>query len=131
MYVHAHIIRELLKSGAKGFLSKNCTFEELCEAIRTVYNGKTYLCKTASEAVLHTFVNDDVSANETIEKLTPSEIKIVKLLTEGKVTREISSLLFVSEKTVERHKSNILKKLKLKNTAQLVRFAVEKGILLT
>jgi len=131
IYDHPHIIKEALKSGAKGFLSKNCSFEELCEAIRMVHSGKTYLCNSVSETVLYTFINNDKDSIDAVERLTPSEIKVVKLLTEGMITREISKVLFVSEKTVERHKSNILKKLKLKNTAQLVRFAVEKGILLT
>lgn len=132
MYDHPTFIKEMLRSGAKGFLSKDCAFEELREAIQTVFLGDTYLCKNASKIVINEFSqNSTKSKISGIQSLTPREIKIIQLLGEGNITREISEKLFISEKTVDRHKTNILKKLSLKNTAQLVKMAVDQGIILS
>ena len=131
MYDNPLFIREILKSGAKGFMSKNCTFEELCEAIRAVHEGRTYLCKTATEMVMNNFANHNIDAFDELHSLTAREIEIIQLLAQGLITREIAGNLFISGKTVERHKTNIMKKMGVKNTAQLVRIAIEKGILLS
>ena len=132
MYDHPTFIKEMLRNGAKGFLSKDCAFEELREAIQTVFTGGTYLCKNASKVVINEFSNNSTISEITgIQSLTPREIQIIQLLAEGNITREIASKLFISEKTVDRHKTNILKKMKLKNTAQLVKIAVDQGIILS
>jgi two-component system, NarL family, nitrate/nitrite response regulator NarL len=130
MYDHPVFIKEMLKSGAKGFLSKNCKKEELYEAIKNVQGGKTYLSKNAQEIVLQGFANDQTMENfDSSKSLTSREIEIIQLLAEGLYTKEIALKLFISEKTVERHKTNILKKMQLRNTAQLVKVAVERGII--
>ncbi|MEI7898379.1 MAG: response regulator transcription factor [bacterium] len=131
MYDHPSFIKELLKSGAKGFLSKNCTFNELCDAVRSVYSGKTFLCNATSQIVLNNFANSGGEVQNEIHTLTSREIEIIQFLAEGHVTRMIASKLFISEKTVERHKTNIFKKLQVKNTAHLIRLAVEKGLLMS
>jgi two-component system nitrate/nitrite response regulator NarL len=131
MFDHPVYIKEMLRNGAKGFISKNCSIEELCEAIRVVYGGTQYFCKTTSSIVFHDFTQTfSENGNASIHSLTSRELEIIKLLSGGMVTKEIASTLFISEKTVERHKSNLLKKLQLKNTAQLIKLAVEKGILI-
>jgi two-component system, NarL family, response regulator NreC len=132
MYDHPTFIKEMLRNGAKGFLSKDCAFEELREAIQTVYAGEAYLCKNASKVVLDEFSKNSTSTeNGGIQSLTPREIEIIQLLADGFITKEIANKLFISEKTVDRHKTNILKKMQLKNTAQLVKAAVDQGIILT
>jgi two-component system, NarL family, response regulator NreC len=130
MYVHPQFIREMLKAGAKGYLSKNCTPDELFVAIRDVYIGKTVFCKIISEVLITNFSITDEDQNRQGRNLTGREIELIHLLAEGKSTREIANQLYISEKTVERHKSNILKKMKLHNTAQLIKTAVENGILI-
>jgi two-component system, NarL family, response regulator NreC len=130
-YDHPNFIKELLKSGAKGFLSKSCTFEELCDAIRSVHAGKTYLCNTASQIVVNHFAQSATDEQTEFHSLTSREIEIIQFLAEGHMTRAIASKLFISEKTVERHKTNIFKKLQVKNTAHLIRLAVEQGLLLS
>jgi DNA-binding NarL/FixJ family response regulator len=120
----------MLRHGAKGFLSKNCNPEELFEAIRAVQEGKTYLDKHCSEIILHNFSQIDTDFKTDLQLLTAREIEIIRTLADGMVTREIAEKLFISEKTVERHKTNILKKLGLRNTAQLIRVSVEQGILI-
>lgn len=132
MYDHPTFIKEMLRNGAKGFLSKDCAFEELREAIQTVFAGGTYLCKNAAKVVINEFSkNSTISEMGGIQALTPREIEIIQLLADGNITKEIANKLFISEKTVDRHKTNILKKMKLKNTAQLVKVAVDQGIILS
>ena len=132
MYDHPTFIKEMLRNGAKGFLSKDCAFDELKEAIQTVFAGETYLCKNAAKVVISEFsTTSTISKIGGIQSLTPREIEIIQLLAEGNITKEIATKLFISEKTVDRHKTNILKKLKLKNTAQLVKVAVDQGIIIS
>lgn len=126
---HPHYIKEMLKHGAKGFLSKNCKVEELYEGIQRVYSGKTYFCSICSRIMLRDYTGESPEGEMDIRKITPREIEIIGYLSEGLTTKEISGKLFISDKTVERHKSNLLKKMQLRNTAQLVKVAMENGLL--
>ncbi len=127
---HPIFIKEMLKLGAKGFLSKNCTVEELHEAIKRVYDGKTYFCSLCSRIILRDYSSEEVTGTVDIRTITSREIEIIGYLSEGFSTKEISDKLFISSKTVERHKSNLFKKMGLRNTAQLVKVAVENGLLI-
>jgi DNA-binding NarL/FixJ family response regulator len=126
---HPFYIKEMLKHGAKGFLSKNCTSIELFDGIRNVNNGKTYFCSFCSNVLLREIVQTPEEGAIDFRTITSREIEIIGYLSEGFTTKEISGKLFISNKTVERHKSNLLRKLNLKNTAQLVRVASENGLL--
>jgi DNA-binding NarL/FixJ family response regulator len=126
---HPVFIKEMLKHGAKGFLSKNCSVEELQDGIKRVYEGKTYFCQTCSKVILRDYTAATDEETLDIRSITQREIEIIGLLSEGYCTRDIAEKLFISSKTVERHKSNLLKKMKLRNTAQLVKVAVENGLL--
>jgi DNA-binding NarL/FixJ family response regulator len=130
MYSHPQYIKEMLRHGAKGFLSKNCLPGELFDAVRAVHDGKTYLDKHCSDIIIHNFSQANPDFRTNLQSLTAREIEIIRALADGMVTREIAERLFISEKTVERHKTNILNKLQLRNTAQLVKVAVEQGILI-
>jgi DNA-binding NarL/FixJ family response regulator len=127
---HPFFIKEMLKNGAKGFLSKNCTVDELREGIKRVYDGKTYFCNVCSQVILRDYAYDAETGSVDLRTITPREIEIINYLSEGYSTNDISSKLFISSKTVERHKSNLFKKLKLRNTAHLVKVAVENGLLI-
>jgi DNA-binding NarL/FixJ family response regulator len=127
---HPFFIKEMLKHGAKGFLSKNCTVEELCEGIKRVYDGKTYFCNVCSQVILRDYATEPEPGTVDFKTITPREIEIIGYLSEGYSTTEISNKLFISSKTVERHKSNLFKKMKLRNTAHLVKVAVENGLLM-
>jgi DNA-binding NarL/FixJ family response regulator len=129
MHSHPSFIKEIIKAGACGFLSKDCAFEELCEAIRSVYQGNTYIYKAASLILLNNFIHEDDEQNQ-INSLTTSELRIIQLLSEGLTTTAIADRLGNSNKTIERHKSNIFGKLKLQNTAQLIRLAFERGLII-
>ena len=128
-YNHSFFIKEMLKNGAKGFLSKNCTVQELFEGIKSVFNGRTYFCSACSNVLVHDFSDTPEDGTSHFHPLTPREIEIIRHLSDGFSTKEIANKLFISDKTVERHKTNLLKKMQLRNTAQLVKAAVENGLL--
>jgi len=132
MYDHPVYIKKMFKSGAKGFVSKNATKMELGKAIEMVYNGDIYISEEISRILLREYSNaTDSDDNADYTSLTSREIEIIQLLADGLYTKEIAEKLFISDKTVERHKTNILKKLKLRNTAQLVKVAITKGIIVS
>ena len=113
--------KKMLQIGAKGYVTKNSSKEEMIKAILDVHNGGKYICveikNNISELVLEE--NRDVP---NVNALTEREIQIINLIKEGQSSKEIASTLNISLKTVEVHRHNVLKKLKLKNSASLVNF---------
>lgn len=126
---HPFYIKEMIRNGAKGFLSKNCSVQELYDGIRNVHEGKTYFCSICSSVLLSNFVDTPREDGIDLRSITSREIEILGFLSKGFTTREIAEKLFISNKTVERHKSNMLNKLNLRNTAQLVKVATDHGLL--
>jgi DNA-binding NarL/FixJ family response regulator len=132
MYDHPVYIKKMFKNGAKGFISKNAANMELDKAIKTVYDGDIYISEEISRIMLRGYSNTtDSDEDPDYNSLTSREIEIIQLLSDGLYTREIAAKLFISDKTVERHKTKILKKLKLRNTAQLIKVAIIKGIIVS
>ena len=120
-------IKQIIKNGALGYLLKNTSQKELTEAIKSVIQGKRYLPKKISDILL----NDSIGINNSsyfIPKLTVREKEILHLIIQEFTTEEIAAKIFVSTKTVESHRSNLIQKLGVKNTAGLVRVAFEKGL---
>jgi DNA-binding NarL/FixJ family response regulator len=113
--------KKMLQIGAKGYVTKNSSKEEMIKAIIEVNNGNKYICEeiknNISEMILEE--NKDVPS---VNSLTEREIQIINLIKEGLSSKEIASSLNISLKTVEVHRHNVLKKLKLKNSASLVNF---------
>jgi DNA-binding NarL/FixJ family response regulator len=120
-------IKQILKNGAMGYLLKNTSKNELTEAIKEVNNGNRYLPKKISDILL----NDSIGIENSsyfIPKLTSREKEVLALIIKEYTTDEIANELFVSNKTVESHRSNLMQKLGVKNSAGLVRVAFEKGL---
>ncbi|MHC4623328.1 MAG: response regulator [Planctomycetota bacterium] len=119
---------EMLRSGASGYLLKDCAFEELARAIRTVVAGKTYLSPTISSVVvddyLHRLSKADFSASDV---LTSREREVLQLLAEGQSTKQIALKLHISAKTVETHRRQIMDKLDIHSVAELTKYAIRKG----
>lgn len=127
MHAEKNYIKEALEAGAFGYLFKNCTYDQLIEAINTVHQGKKYLSDKITEVLIEDYLNKE-AVSESGPELSEREAEILKLIAEGKTTREIADLLFISIKTVGTHKQHILENLKLKSTADLIKYAIKKGI---
>jgi DNA-binding NarL/FixJ family response regulator len=121
-------VRSIIKNGAKGYLLKNTNKKELVSAIKKVYNGEQYLQKSIQELLLNESIGITVR-NSFIPKLTRREQEVLNLIAEEFTTNEIAEKLFVSSKTVESHRSHLIQKLEVRNTAGLIRIAIEKGLL--
>ena len=121
-------IKQILKNGASGYLLKNTSKTEMIEAIKEVMEGKRYLPKRISEILLNDSIGLETSSYF-IPKLTAREKEILHLIIQEFTTEEMATKLFLSTKTVESHRSNLIQKLGVKNTAGLVRVAFEKGLL--
>lgn len=120
----AYIVRSV-RSGAQGYLLKNTEKEELKNAIHTVYHGGKYFNKEISSRI----VENMASGGDAPVPLSPRELEVLKLVSEGKTTKEIANELFVSTRTVETHRANMMRKLEVMNTAELIRKATKLKLL--
>ena len=119
-----------LKNGASGYILKDTGPEELVDAIRTVVKGERYMSKQLSERIINAYVSKmDEAEVDPYDTLTNREKEILHLVAEGFTNQEIAERLFISPRTAELHRSNVLNKLSLKNQVDLVRFAIKRGIL--
>lgn len=132
-YDDLKIIKEVMKLGASGYLTKQCAGESIVEAIQTVFNGNEYFCNIVREKIFKTATKDKSKVNKYIpsidSKLTGREIEIITLIALEFSGKEISERLFISSNTVETHRKNIMKKLKAKNTISLVKFALKNKLI--
>ena len=129
MHSEKHFIKGMLEAGAYGYLFKNCAYDELIDAINTVFAGKKYLSDDITEFIIHDYIGKPKNMQEDDPQLSVREMEILKLIADGKTSREISELLFVSIKTIGTHKQNILNKLNMNSTADLVKYAIKKGLI--
>lgn len=117
------LVKKLFSNGASGYLTKNCSSEELIIAINTIKTGEEYICAEIKNKYFQKMMNGDSSSKE----LTDREIEIVKLIATGLTSKVIGDQLNVSNRTIDTHRHNILKKLDLQNSAQLSIWAKNKG----
>lgn len=129
MYADGNYISEMLKAGASGYLLKDCEFDELSRAIRTVAADHTYLSPRISDVVVTDYLDHlDNDNQSTRSMLTPREREVLQLLAEGESTKEIAEKLCVSVKTVETHRRQVMEKLDIHSIAELTKYAVSHGI---
>jgi len=123
-------IRDTLKAGADGYVLKDASYTELIIAVKNVLSGKTYLSPDVSEIVVSGYLggNKMEEGGSAWGSITHREREVLKLIAEGYSNRHIADYLCVSVKTVEKHRSNLMKKLDLHNVAALTAFAIEKGL---
>jgi len=129
MHSDRQFVKGMLTAGTDAYLLKNCTHQQLLEAVHTVYNGKKYLSDDITEMVISGYLDDSSSEDDKYKQLSEREKEIFLLLAEGISTREIGEKLFISVKTVGTHKQNILEKLELKNNSDIVKYALKKGLI--
>lgn len=121
-----------LEAGAKGILPKNTIREELVEALQAVYNHNEFISKYIPVSTFTNHIKNRKEENAVNTELkiilTEREIEVMKLIVDGKSNKEIASLLFISQRTAEKHKSNILNKLEMTSVVDLVKYAVKHKI---
>jgi len=113
-----------LRAGVRGFVTKGQDIEDLVQAIRQVAEGRLYASRGVSQAVL-----DAAQAVDTVAALSPRERQVVRLIAEGKSTKQIAELLKISVKTAEFHRARLMEKLGIHETAGLVRYAIREGLI--
>lgn len=114
--------KKMLQVGARGYVTKNSSKEEMIKAIMEVYGGNKFICEEIKNIISDQLLTDPQTDTPNINALTEREIQIINYIKEGSSSKEIATALNISLKTVEVHRHNILKKLKLKNSASLVNF---------
>ncbi len=127
-------IHESLRAGADGYILKDATHDELRVAIRSVLNGKTYLSPDIASNVINGYLGTgkgDGDLASPWDALTHREREVLKLVAEGHPNKYIADYLCLSVKTVEKHRSNLMKKLDLHNASTLTAYAIEKGLVAT
>lgn len=120
-------IQSMMEAGVKGFLIKNISKDVLDRALQAVYNGKTYYSEELWDYFTKAIAKEEHPADEL--HLTPREMEVLELLAEGLSNKEIGERMFVSERTVVGHKSNLMAKTNCKNTVALLAFAIRNGLI--
>lgn len=121
---------EMLAAGASGYVPKRAAPDDLMSAIRVVRQGDVYIYPSLARLLVKDFLHRaETSDVETREELTPREQEVLTCIAEGYSNREIADTLVISVKTVDRHRENIMRKLKLHNRIELVKYAIEKGFI--
>lgn len=133
MHDNQEYLNQIIRSGAKGFILKNTDKDELLEAVRTVSSGDNFFSKDISKLIIDNYIRTakETEKNDGYKEvpLTKREIEILKLIASGYSNQEIANILYISYNTVDTHRKNIMHKLSIKNTAGLVRYAIEKGLI--
>lgn len=124
-----HYVQEMIKIGASGYLLKDCAVDELIDAVRDVSDNKYYLSKTISEHLQQkSTTNEAVNSLVLKELLSDREKEVLQLFAEGNSTKTVADKLFISPKTVEAHRKNIMDKLNLHSISDLTRYAIRIGL---
>jgi two-component system response regulator NreC len=120
----------MLSAGASGYIPKRAAPDDLVSAIRVVSQGNVFLYPSLAKLLVKDFLDRAKPGSTPIaEELTPREREILTYIAEGYTNREIAEDLIISVKTVDRHRENIMRKLNLHNRVELVKYAIEKGLI--
>lgn len=129
MHDNERFFFEALRAGASGYVLKSVADRDLVEACRATMRGESFLYPGAVKALIKDHL-ERAKEGGTIpdDPLTPRESEVVKLIAEGHTSREIAALLVISEKTVDRHRANVLEKLAMRDRVELTRYAIRRGL---
>ena len=125
MYDDEDYVSRCIENGVKGYVVKSESSQELEYAVRTILQGKTYFGRKAQELILNKYkraISRKKERNNNV-KLTPREIEVIKLIDDGLTSNEMADKLFISPRTVETHRANLMKKFAVKNSIELVKKA--------
>ena len=122
-------IRQMLASGAMGYITKYAATDELVQAVETVFKGEMVLSPAITRLVVEDYLRWADVQQENPDKLTPREREVLQLIAEGHKNKEISDILKISIKTVKAHRNNLMQKLDLHSQGELIRYAIQKKII--
>ena len=129
VHTEVNFVRQMLQAGASGYLVKHSDFKELVHAIRIVARGEMYLSPRISDQVVQDYIRNLSEKKPTaFSVLSDREREILQMLAEGKTKHEIADILFLSVKTIESHRQNIMNKLEIDRFSDLVRYAIREGL---
>jgi len=130
MYGNESYVLDALRSGARAYVLKESTSEELSQAVRAAASGRRYLSSALSEMAIEGYISrEQAAAPDPYDTLTPREREVLHLIAQGCTGVETAKRLFISRRTVEVHRANLMRKLDLKNKAELFAYAAQRGIL--
>ena len=129
MHSRAQFVGRTLEAGARGYLLKDCAYEELVNAVRAVLANRVYLSKGITGVVVEDYIRKRSTAGQSsLVTLTPREREALQLMAEGNSTKEIARQLHVSVKTIETHRQHIMEKLDIHSVAGLTKYAISEGL---
>ena len=130
MHSEESYITKMIDVGVHGYVLKDSNLEDLSSAIKTILEGKPYYSSDVSAIMINSLMNKDKKKdNSELDNLTDREVEIINLITEGLKSSEIADQLKLSTRTIEVHRRNLMKKLDVKNTAELVSFVLKSKLI--
>ncbi|MHC4291065.1 MAG: response regulator [Planctomycetota bacterium] len=123
------VVAKMIKAGAAGYILKESAFDELIEGLNTLLDGRTFLCNKISKVVFSEYVG--LVTNSKVmngDGLTNREREVLQLVAEGHTTKDISTILKISTKTIDSHREHIMEKLGIRNIAGLTKYAIREGL---
>jgi DNA-binding NarL/FixJ family response regulator len=127
MHDDEHYLFEALKAGASGYVLKREADQDLVGAVRAVGRGEAFLTNAAERSIIRRWMDEGIEGPRI--PLTPREEEVVKLIAEAHTNAQIAEILHLSEKTVESHRANVLRKLGMRDRVELVRYAIRRGLI--
>jgi DNA-binding NarL/FixJ family response regulator len=129
MHENEQYFFEALRAGASGYVLKSVADRDLVEACRATMRGEPFIYPSAAKALIRDFLERARDGDDPLkDPLTPRESEVVKLVAEGHTSKEIAERLVISEKTVDRHRANVLEKLGMRDRVDLTRYAIRRGL---
>jgi DNA-binding NarL/FixJ family response regulator len=129
MHDSEQFLFEALKAGASGYVLKSGADTDIVDAVRSAMRGDSYLYPSAVTTLVRDYVERGGRGEEQFDVLTPRELEVLKLIAEAYTSRQIADALFISIKTVDRHRQNILDKLGMRDRVELTRYAIRRGLI--
>jgi DNA-binding NarL/FixJ family response regulator len=129
MYDSEQFLFEALRAGASGYVLKSGADDEIVDAVRASMRGDSYLYPSAVTTLVRDYVERGGRGEEQFDVLTPRELEVLKLIAEANTSKEIADKLYISIKTVDRHRQNILAKLGMRDRVELTRYAMKRGLI--
>ena len=129
MHDSEQFLFESLKAGAAGYVLKSGADTDIVDAVRAAMRGDSYLYPSAVTGLVRDYVERGDRGEEEFDVLTPRELEVLKLIAEAYTSKQIADELFISIKTVDRHRQNILEKLGMRDRVELTRYAIKRGLI--